>query len=68
MSWVVRDYQHPFVRIVHQLTDPLLAPMQTLFARMGWMRSGIDFSFLATFVMLQVINNLVIRILINAGL
>lgn len=68
MSWVVRDLNNPFVRIVHQLTDPILGPMQELFERMGWNRSGIDFSFLATFLLLQMIQRLVIQVLINAGL
>ncbi len=68
LSWVIRDFRHPVVRFVIQATDPILKPMRDVFERFGLMGMGIDFSFLATFVLLQMLEGLVIRLLINVGL
>jgi YggT family protein len=68
MSWVVKDYSHPFVRIILQLTEPILAPMQALFNQLGLNRSGIDFSFLATFIAIQLLSSYLIRLLLSVGL
>lgn len=68
MSWVVRDTRHPFVNLVYQLTEPILLPVRELFYKLGLMNSGIDFSFLATIILLQLVENVVIRVLISAGL
>lgn len=67
MSWFVRDLNNPIVRIIYQLTDPILGPMQEIFERFGLNRSGIDFSFLATFLLLQLVQQLVIQGLFYAG-
>lgn len=68
MSWIVKDYSHPFVKMVHQLTEPLLMPMQKLFAQLGLNRGGIDFSFLATFILIQILTQTLVVALQNAGL
>lgn len=40
MSWVQVDWQNPLARIVHSLTEPVLAPIRRLLPVMG----GLDFS------------------------
>ncbi len=68
MSWIVKDYSHPFVKLVYQLTEPLLTPMQKLFTQLGLNRGGIDFSFLATFLLIQFLTQAIVVALNNAGL
>lgn len=67
MSWVVRDTSHPIAKFIYRVTEPILMPMREVFSNFGLDRMGIDFSFLATLVLLQVIQSLVFRILINVG-
>ena len=40
MSWVQVDWRNPLARIVHSLTEPVLAPIRRLLPVMG----GLDFS------------------------
>lgn len=61
MSWVVRDYRQPAVQFIVQITDPILKPMRDLFDRMGWNNSGIDFSFMATYLVIILLMNMLAR-------
>ncbi len=65
MSWVVRDWSHPLPRFVYDVTEPLLIPMRTVFQRFGLMGMGIDFSFLATFLLIQFLGNTLTRLLLT---
>lgn len=49
LSWVQVDPRNPIVNLIHQLTEPLLAPIRRLLPQSG----GLDFSpMIAFFVML----------------
>lgn len=65
LSWLpmlgVRiDPYHPLVRILFQLTDPILDPIRR-FATFGM----IDFSPIIALILLEVIRNILMRILMN---
>ena len=51
ISWVQVPYNHPIVRIVRKLTEPLLTPIRKFLPVMG----GLDFSPMILLVVLQVI-------------
>lgn len=50
LSWFPVSPSNPFLRIVHQLTDPLIVPLRRRLPGMG----GIDFSPLIVIVVLSV--------------
>ena len=56
LSWVRVDHYNPVVRLIYQLTDPVLKPFQSLTLRAG--AGGIDFSPIIVFMILRVIRQL----------
>ena len=47
LSWFPIQRDHPILRFVCMVTEPLVAPIRALFDRMGWFRNfPIDLSFL----------------------
>ncbi|MDO4772542.1 MAG: YggT family protein [Bacillota bacterium] len=65
MSWFVRDYSHPVPNFIYRFTEPLLMPMRKLFDRLGINQSMIDFSFIATFIALQILDTVIVRLLVR---
>lgn len=65
MSWVVRDWYHPFPQFILRVTEPILAPMRQLFDQLNVPRMGIDFSFLATFLLINFLGNALFRFLVG---
>ncbi len=63
MSWIVRDWSSPFPRFIRDVTEPILLPMRRLFDQLGLNGMGIDFSFLATFILLQYLGVAVVRMM-----
>ena len=63
LSWFPVDPSNPLVRIVHQLTEPLLSPIRRLLPQSG----ALDFSPIVAFVVLIVAEQIVLRILISLG-
>lgn len=61
LSWVNPSPYHPVVRWVYRLTEPLLAPIQSLLPAPG----GIDFSPLIVLVLIQVLERLIVNLLYN---
>lgn len=57
VSWLPIDPYHPAVRVLDQLTEPVLAPIRKVLPPLG----GIDFSPLVALLLLQVI----LRVLIG---
>ena len=51
MSWVMQGY-NPTQAVLQQLTEPLLRPIRQIIPNMG----GLDLSFIAAFLLLNVIN------------
>jgi len=59
LSWVQVDPYNPIVRVLHQLTEPVLAPIRRLLPQTGPM----DFSPIVAFVALIILERLVISLL-----
>lgn len=62
LSWFVRDLSNPLVRFLYEVTEPLLAPFRALQNRIG-LDFGLDFSPILLFLVIQMIQNFVIRYL-----
>lgn len=59
LSWVQVDPYNPIVRVLHQLTEPVLAPIRRLLPQTGPM----DFSPIVAFVAFIILERLVISLL-----
>ncbi len=59
LSWVQLDPQNPLVNLVHQLTEPLLAPIRRLLPQTGMM----DFSPMIAFIVVLVAEQIVLSLL-----
>lgn len=51
LSWVAPGNPHPAIRLIHQLTEPVMAPFRTLLPSIG----GLDLSPILVFIAIQVI-------------
>ena len=60
LSWIQVDSYHPAIRLVHTLTEPLMAPIRKL---LPTERIGIDFSPLIVLFALELVKNGLIRFL-----
>jgi YggT family protein len=56
LSWVAQGSRHPAIQLLHQVTEPVMAPFRKLLPAMG----GMDFSPIIVFVLINVIQ-IVIR-------
>ena len=54
VSWTNLPREHPAVRLLHRLTEPVLAPIRKVLPPMG----GIDFSPFALLIGLRVLTSL----------
>ncbi len=64
LSWIPGvGLNHPVVRIVHQLTSPILDPIRRLMPSAG----GLDLSPLVAVLLLSVIRRLVFEVLLTLG-
>jgi YggT family protein len=59
ISWVQTDPYNPIVRVLYQLTEPLLAPIRRLLPQTGMM----DFSPIVAFIALTVVERIVMSLL-----
>ena len=62
LSWVAPQSQNPAVALIHQITDPIMAPARKLLPPMG----GMDFSPIITFMLIQLAKILVVGSLVQA--
>ncbi len=63
LSWLPMDPYNPIIRIVHQITDPILAPLQRVIPPMGMM----DISPIVALVILQVLQTLIHNLLLGSA-
>jgi YggT family protein len=62
MSWIPgMSYGHPAVRVVHQLTSPILDPIRRMLPPVG----GLDLSPLLAFMLLRFVQAMVVNILLS---
>ena len=59
LSWVQVDPQNPIVNLIHQLTEPLLAPIRRLMPPTGPM----DFSPMVAFIVVLITEQVVLTLL-----
>lgn len=59
LSWVQIDPNNQLVKIIYQLTEPLLAPIRRLLPQSG----GIDFSPIVAFIVLLIVEQVVLVML-----
>lgn len=59
LTWVPIDPGNPIVNLIHQLTEPLLAPIRRLLPQTG----GIDFSPMVAFFVVLVTEQIVLMLL-----
>ena len=63
LSWVHLDPDNPLVQIVYRLTEPVMRPVRNLLPTMG----GFDFSPIIVLIGLQVLTEIVIRLLLQSA-
>ena len=59
LTWVQVDPRNPLVNLIHQLTEPLLAPIRRLLPQ----SSGLDFSPMVAFVVVLIAEQVVLTLL-----
>jgi len=62
LSWVNPDPYHPIIRILDQITEPILQPIRRYMPRTGM----IDFSPLVAIILLEIVQQLLVRLLVGA--
>lgn len=51
LSWVAQGSRHPAIFLLHQITEPLMAPLRGMLPSMG----GLDFSPILAFILINII-------------
>ena len=63
LSWFVPQGDHPVVRILHEVTDPIIAPLRRVIPSIGML----DISPFVAIILLQVVRQVVVSTLLGAG-
>jgi YggT family protein len=61
LSWVNVDPYNPLVRMIYQITEPVLAPLRRLIPP----AAGLDFSPLVAFFVIELLRRLVLGLLLR---
>ena len=64
ITWVSPDPRNPIVRFLHQVTEPVLAPVRRLLP--PWKTGGLDFSPLIVIIAIQFVERVVLPGLFRA--
>jgi YggT family protein len=64
LSWVAGGSRHPAIYLLHQITEPVMAPLRKLLPPMG----GMDFSPILVFILINVLQIALRHIATGAGL
>jgi YggT family protein len=64
LSWVAPGSQHPAIYLLHQITEPVMAPFRKMLPAMG----GMDFSPILLFILINVIQIALRHMAIGVGL
>ena len=57
LSWIAPNSFHPGAVLIHQVTEPLLAPVRKVIPPMA----GLDFSILVVFLLISIIRNVLLQ-------
>jgi len=63
MSWIVKDYSHPIVQFIYQVTEPILAPIRSILIRVG-IGGTLDFSPIVAMLLIQMVGGFILGLLI----
>lgn len=63
ISWVAPNPYNPVVRLLHRLTEPVLAPIRQLLP--PWKTFGLDFSPMVVILLIQWVVPILLRALMN---
>ena len=66
LSWVNADPYNPLVRLLRQLTEPVLLRVRRLMPQ-ALFRTGLDFSPIITLIFLTLLDNVAVSLLYNFG-
>ena len=64
VSWVAPGSQHPLVTLLHQVTEPIMAPVRRVIPPMG----GLDFSPIAVFILISILQIVLRNVAYSVGL
>lgn len=71
LSWFRVGAGNPFVRIIHEMTEPILSPIRLLIEKsiFGGRKGGmiLDISPLIAFIFLQLLQNYITQIMLTYG-
>ncbi len=64
VSWVAPGSSQPAVRLLYQVTEPVMAPVRSVIPALG----GLDFSPIALFIAINLLQNLLLQVAVASGL
>jgi YggT family protein len=64
VSWVAPGSRHPLVSLLHQITEPVMAPVRRIIPPLG----GLDFSPIAVFIMINILQIVLRNVAYSVGL
>ena len=64
VSWVAPGSSQPAVRLLYQVTEPIMAPVRSVIPALG----GLDFSPIALFIGINLLQNLLLQVAVASGL
>jgi YggT family protein len=64
VSWVAPGSSQPAVRLLYQVTEPIMAPVRSVIPALG----GLDFSPIVLFIGINLLQSLLLRVAIASGL
>jgi YggT family protein len=66
ISWLPISRDNPLIRLLYQITEPILAPIRGIIQRSAFGRNMmLDFSPLVAFLLISLIRNIIFRLLLS---
>lgn len=66
ISWLPISRDNPLIRLLYQITEPILAPIRGIIQRSAFGRNMmLDFSPIVAFLLISLIRNIIFRLLLS---
>lgn len=65
LSWFIRDYNHPAMRLLGLFVDPIFVPIRALQDRLGFKTGMLDFTPLFAILSLRLVRYLVLNLAVR---
>jgi YggT family protein len=66
ISWLPISRDNPLIRLLYQITEPILAPIRGIIQRSAFGRNMmLDFSPVVAFLLISLIRNIIFRLLLS---